>query len=186
MDGNYYLKLLDKNTDDLNYLCQNFQKYTDQSNTDFYVTNEDSLGEIQTAIGKAQLLINQKFKQFRGLCVKNLKDKSDDVLLGEGEFLTLDGDLAGFWDMVCLQIEDIKRLFIKLDEMKSNNWIIIRKPIKPKTENQKPLISNSKNKGYIVASKKNSDAARQRLMEAKKRAAALKLKNQNNDIEIFE
>lgn len=108
------------------------------------------------------------------------------MLLGEGEFLTLDGDLAGFWDMVCLQIEDIKRLFIKLDEMKSNNWIIIRKPIKPKTENQKPLISNSKNKGYIVASKKNSDAARQRLMEAKKRAAALKLKNQNNDIEIFE
>ncbi len=95
--------------------------------------------------------------------------------------------------MVCLQIEDIHRLFLKLDDMKANNWEIIRKPlVKTKTENQKPnndcnhTNNTKKNSTYVVASKKNSDAARQRLIEAKKRAAALKLKNQNKDIEIFE
>ena len=31
-----------------------------------------ALGQIQTTIGKAQLLFSQKFKQFRGLCVKNM------------------------------------------------------------------------------------------------------------------
>lgn len=192
-DGSYYLKLLDENTALLNGLCQNYYKYTDQSNTEFYVTIEDSLGEIQTSIGKAQLLINQKFKQFRGLCVKNLRDKSNEVELKEGEFVTLDADLAGFWDMVCLQIEDIQRLFLKLDEMKANNWEIIRKPItKTKIENKKPVLNNCNNTKkvagmpYVVASKKNTDASRQRLIEAKKRAAALKSKNQNNDIEIFE
>lgn len=197
MDGNYYLKLLDDNTIELNKLCDAYQKYTDQSNVEFYVSNEESLGEIQTAIGKAQLLINQKFKQFRGLCMKNLKEKMEYIEHKEGEFVTLDGDLAGFWDMVCLQIDDIHNLFKKLEEMKANNWEFVRtvsksKAIPKKTENKRPLINSNKttnNKVTVscgVASKKNTDAARQRLIEAKKKAAALKLKNQNNDIEIFE
>lgn len=87
--------------------------------------------------------------------------------------------------MVCLQIDDIHNLFTKLEEMKANNWEYTRpkpKTVVKKTENKKPVI-NSSNK---VSSSKNSDAARQRLIEAKKKAAALKLKNQNNDIEIFE
>lgn len=184
-DGNYYLKLLDQETKNLNALCDAFKKYTDPANVEDYVTNEDSLGEIQTAIGKAQLLINQKFKQFRGLCVKNLNDKSEYIEQKEGEFVTLDGDLAGFWDMVCLQIDDIHSLFRKLDSMKANNWEFVRpkpKTVVRKTENKKPLV-NSSNK---APSSKGTDAARQRLIEAKKKAAALKLKNQNNDIEIFE
>jgi len=184
MDGNYYIKLLNENTILLNELCDQFKKYIDPTDNEF-VSNEDSLGEIQTAIGKAQLLINQKFKQFRGLCVKNIKDKSNEAELAEGEFVTLDGDLAGFWDMVCLQIEDIQRLFKKLDEMKSNNWEFVKKvkPIAKKTENKKPILVNQKKP---IVTKKNTDAARQRLIEAKKKAAALRLKNQNNDIEIFE
>lgn len=87
--------------------------------------------------------------------------------------------------MVCLQIEDIQRLFKKLDEMKSNNWEFVKKvkPIAKKTENKKPILVNQKKP---IVTKKNTDAARQRLIEAKKKAAALRLKNQNNDIEIFE
>ncbi len=120
-------------------------------------------------------------------------DKSNELALKEGEFVTLDADLAGFWDMVCLQIEDIHRLFTKLDEMKANNWEITRKPLlKTKIENQKPnkninnIAHAKKNSTHVLASKKNSDAARQRLIEAKKKAATLKSNNQNNDIEIFE
>jgi len=33
---------------------------------------KSALGQIQTTIGKAHLLINQKFKQFKGLCDKNI------------------------------------------------------------------------------------------------------------------
>ena len=101
--------------------------------------------------------------------------------------------------MVYLQIEDIQGLFKKLDEMKANNWEYIRKPkptvVKKSVNNtKKPLVnksSNTQNTNKVattygsVASKK-SDDARKRLIEAKKKAAALKLKNQNNEIEIFE
>lgn len=34
--------------------------------------SEDSAGRIRAAIGKANLLLSQKFIQFQGLCEKNL------------------------------------------------------------------------------------------------------------------
>lgn len=193
-DGDYFSKLLDGSTIELNILCQNYQKYIEPTNTEFYITNEDSLGEVQTTIGKAQLLINKKFKQFRGLCVKNVKDKTNTSELKEGEFVTLDDDLAGFWDMVCLQIDEIHSLFKNLDELKANNWeyVLQRKVTKPvntkKTEIKKPILVNNNNQIKPAAEKKvaaNRSDARGRLIAAKK-AAALKLKNQNNDVEIFE
>ena len=70
--------------------------------------------------------------------------------------------------------------------MKANNWEFVRpkpKTVLKKTENKKPLVNSSNNKAPVS---KSADASRQRLIEAKKKAAALKLKNQNNDIEIFE
>lgn len=33
-------------------------------------------GQIRAAIGKANLLVNKKFKQFRGLCNKNLVSRA--------------------------------------------------------------------------------------------------------------
>lgn len=72
--------------------------------------------------------------------------------------------------------------------MKLNNWEFVKK-VKPitvkKNVNKKPAVVNQK-KIIVTPSKKNTDAARQRLIEAKKKAAALRLNNQNNDIEIFE
>lgn len=62
---------MEKSTKQINALCDEFQVYIDEA-SDVYVKNEDIQGQIQTAIGKGQLLINQKFKQFRGLCEKNL------------------------------------------------------------------------------------------------------------------
>lgn len=67
-DGNWFLNELNKTTDDIK------QKI---DLTEQMLNNEDSLseeisGKLRAAIGKANLLINKKFKQFRELCLKNI------------------------------------------------------------------------------------------------------------------
>ena len=53
-------------------------------------------GDVRTAIGKAQLLIAQRFKQFSGLI--------DNCEFNTGEKETTCQDLDGFWDMVFFQV----------------------------------------------------------------------------------
>jgi hypothetical protein len=184
MDGNYYVKLIEINTAKILELCKQYESFTDESSSN-YVTNEDALGQIQTTIGKAHLLINQKFKQFKGLCDKNMKHKIDTSDLKEGEFVTLDGDLAGFWDMVCLQIKDILSMFNMLNELKHNEWSLeklkslntnlvvttkknVKTPLKP--------LKPSNNTTVVIKSDTARLAAKQRLIEAKKNAALIKQK----------
>lgn len=31
-------------------------------------------------------------------------------------------DLQGFWEMVCLQVENVDALYVELDEMRANGW----------------------------------------------------------------
>ena len=38
-------------------------------------------------------------------------------------FQTTDADLAGFWDMVLLQVADVDGMFTELDELRRHNWI---------------------------------------------------------------
>jgi hypothetical protein len=151
----------------------------------FFLFFFQALGQIQTTIGKAHLLINQKFKQFKGLCDKNMKHKIDTSDLKEGEFVTLDGDLAGFWDMVCLQIKDILSMFNMLNELKHNEWSLeklkslntnlvvttkknVKTPLKP--------LKPSNNTTVVIKSDTARLAAKQRLIEAKKNAALIKQK----------
>ncbi len=115
--------------------------------------------------------------------------------MNDGEFMTRDEDLAGFWDMVCLQIEDIQRMFNQLDELKSNNWQIVnpvtiikqvvKRPIVKK--NQQSTTTTTTNltnnvKTVNSSTKARADAARQRLIEAKKNAALIKQQQQLEDI----
>lgn len=197
-DGHYYIKLLDKNTTRILDLCKQYESFVDEASPN-YVTNEDALGQIQTTIGKAHLLINQKFKQFKGLCDKNIKDKIDTSDLKEGEFVTLDGDLAGFWDMVCLQIQDIQNMFNMLNELKQNEWIldkintnnvvtkkVTKKPFKSTTNTNQTNAANVKSTANKTSSNLSQNdtarqAARQRLLEAKKNAALTKQKESEQE-----
>lgn len=38
----------------------------------FYMFGHIVLGKVRSAVGSAQLLMSQKFQQFRGLCEQNL------------------------------------------------------------------------------------------------------------------
>jgi len=40
----------------------------------------------------------------------------------EEPFQTTDADLAGFWDMVLLQVADVDRMFNELDELRRHDW----------------------------------------------------------------
>jgi len=42
----------------------------------------------------------------------------------EEPFQTTDADLAGFWDMVLLQVADVDRMFCELDELRRHEWNI--------------------------------------------------------------
>ena len=61
-------------------------------------------GQIRASTGKAQLLIAQRFRQFRGLV--------DDCEFKTGARETTCDDLQGFWDMVYVQVGVLVSLLI--------------------------------------------------------------------------
>ena len=77
------------------------------------------IGQIRLAIGQSNLFINERFKQFSGLI--------DDCVLKRGEKEIKVEDLAGFWDMIYYQVEDLKTKYDQLEAMERNNWV----PLEP-------------------------------------------------------
>ncbi|KAH7952067.1 hypothetical protein HPB52_017801 [Rhipicephalus sanguineus] len=133
--------------------------------------SEDMKGRIRAAIGKANLLINKKFKQFKELCLKNIEQNVDDP------FPTTGSDLAGFWDMVMLQVDNVHALFEELSVLKANNWVepkteskstALPRPVKKVASRSMPASPRRSEKAEEAA--KSRLEARKRLMEAKRQA----------------
>lgn len=72
-------------------------------------------GQLRTTVGKVNLLISQKFAQFRGLCNNCIEPATTD-------FVTLPSDLEGFWAMVMLQVDDVRAMIASVDTLRQNNW----------------------------------------------------------------
>ncbi|XP_052085181.1 uncharacterized protein LOC127722331 [Mytilus californianus] len=135
-DVAYFRQLLKSQTERLNQLCQ---KWDDINTSNL---SEDVEGQLRTVVGQAQLLIAQRFKQFRGLV--------DNCEFKQGEKETTCTDLQGFWEMIYFQVEDVNQKFIDLDKLKANNWDlssiqpkkqIIKKKVAPKAVVKKPVKS---------------------------------------------
>ncbi|XP_065305301.1 uncharacterized protein [Dermacentor albipictus] len=134
--------------------------------------SEDMKGRIRAAIGKANLLITKKFKQFKELCLKNIEQNVDDP------FPTTGSDLAGFWDMVMLQVDNVHMLFEELSMLKANNWVepsetkstraVVPRPAKKVASRSVPASPKRSEKAEEAA--KSRLEARKRLMEAKRQA----------------
>uniref|UniRef100_A0A131YIA1 Discs large-associated protein 1 n=1 Tax=Rhipicephalus appendiculatus TaxID=34631 RepID=A0A131YIA1_RHIAP len=134
--------------------------------------SEDMKGRIRAAIGKANLLISKKFKQFKELCLKNIEQNVDDP------FPTTGSDLAGFWDMVMLQVDNVHALFEELRLLKANNWVepaktesksvALPRPVKKVASRSMPASPRRSEKAEEAA--KSRLEARKRLMEAKRQA----------------
>ncbi|KAF6715970.1 Disks large-associated protein 4 [Oryzias melastigma] len=167
-DGNWFLKLLQAETGRMEGWCQQMEQETKDNKL-----SEEVLGTIRSAVGSAQLLISQKFEQFRGLCNENLNVNANPRPTAQ--------DLAGFWDLLQLSIEDISMKFDELYQLKANNWQLPEKPEKKDDNKQlpssvpkkqpKPRLPTGKDKSVDSAVDKQRQEARKRLMAAKRAAS---------------
>ncbi|KAM4583067.1 disks large-associated protein 4 isoform 3-T5 [Fundulus diaphanus] len=120
-DGHWFLKLLQAETARMEGWCQQMEQETKDNHL-----SEEVLGKVRSAVGSAQLLMSQKFQQFRGLCEQNLNVTANPRPTAQ--------DLAGFWDLLQLSIEDISLKFDELYHLKSNDW----QPVPPAATQSSP------------------------------------------------
>ncbi|XP_012725999.1 disks large-associated protein 4 isoform X4 [Fundulus heteroclitus] len=137
-DGHWFLKLLQAETARMEGWCQQMEQETKDNHL-----SEEVLGKVRSAVGSAQLLMSQKFQQFRGLCEQNLNVTANPRPTAQ--------DLAGFWDLLQLSIEDISLKFDELYHLKSNDW----QPVPPAATQSSPERKNE-DKAALPASKKPS------------------------------
>lgn len=112
-NGLYYLDLL--NTEK-SFIAQEVARAEEILKNQEAALDDDTVGRIRSAIGKANLLVNKKCKQFEGLCESNLNKDAND------QYATLNEDLAGFWDMLSIQVVDVRKSFETLWQVQESNW----------------------------------------------------------------
>lgn len=173
-DGYYFIKVLENETFKFEeQICD----YEEDLNSG--VEMPDEVRDcVLAGVGMAKLLMAQKLAQFRGLCDKNI-----NVTVEQDPHTPTCQDLAGFWDMVSIQVEHIHFLFSELAEMRKNGWKmksvdLPAKSTKTKTKKNAGVNKPIKPKVKSEAAKARDDA-RKKMLEDRKRA--MKLKQQNQD-----
>ncbi|XP_006524246.3 disks large-associated protein 1 isoform X15 [Mus musculus] len=176
-DGHWFLKLLQAERDRMEGWCKLMEREERENNLP-----EDILGKIRTAVGSAQLLMAQKFYQFRELCEENLNPNAHPRPTSQ--------DLAGFWDMLQLSIENISMKFDELHQLKANNWKQMD-PLDKKERRAPPPVPKKPAKGPAPLIRERSlessqrQEARKRLMAAK-RAASVRQNSATESAESIE
>ncbi|KAH9504620.1 hypothetical protein Btru_062454 [Bulinus truncatus] len=107
----FYKQLIFSESERLTKLCETWTEHLKKQPCEI---GEDVQGQIRSTVGKAQLLMDQRFKQFSGLI--------NDCEFNIGEKETTPTDLQGFWEMIYCQVEDVDGLFNKLSELEKCNW----------------------------------------------------------------
>ncbi|XP_015814947.3 disks large-associated protein 4 isoform X2 [Nothobranchius furzeri] len=179
-DGHWFLKLLQAETGRMEGWCHQMEQEAKDNQL-----SEEVLGKVRSAVGSAQLLISQKFQQFRGLCEQNLNVNASPRPTAQ--------DLAGFWDLLQLSIEDISLKFDELYHLKSNDWQPVssvavqsaperknddkeahpasKKPGKGRPTLSREKSADSSSTSLSASAEKQRQEARKRLLAAKKAAS---------------
>lgn len=161
--GSYFINLV-------NLECDSIKRLVAQVECLLPIAPESGQARIQAVVGKSNLLMSQKIKQFLGLCENNISCALDDVSRPKNN------DLEGFWDMVKIQVDQVKTEMNAVIELNSKGWpedediVKPTKIIKVKTKVKKPVVSNSK-----------YDAARRKAIEEQRKA----MKNLQTEDVIF-
>lgn len=82
---------------------------------------EEVLELIRNAIGSAQMLMSQKVQQFFRLCQQSVDPSTYPQPSSQ--------DLAGFWDLLQLNIEDVRVKFQDLQRLKDSGWLPSEKKV---------------------------------------------------------
>ncbi|XP_026806771.1 uncharacterized protein LOC113549593 [Rhopalosiphum maidis] len=163
--GNYFIKLV-------NLECDAIKKLISQVECLLPIAPEHGQARIQAIIGKSNLLMSKKIQQFVGLCESNISCAHDDLSRPKNN------DLEGFWDMVKIQVNQVKTEMRNIIDISNKGWPDDEdqnkekpiKTIKVKTKAKKPVVLNSK-----------YDAARRKAIEEQRKA----MKNLKSDDVIF-
>ncbi|KAK2891622.1 disks large-associated protein 2 isoform X1 [Channa argus] len=161
-DGSWFMQLLHAETKRMESWCKEMEAEAEENDL-----SEEILGKIRSAVGSAQLLMSQKFQQFYWLCQQNLDPSAMPRPTSQ--------DLAGFWDLLQLSIDDVTMKFDQLQQIKNNNWRPVdspeKKPPAPvpkKTARKKSPITREKS---LDLPDRHRQEARRRLMAAKRAAS---------------
>ncbi|XP_003704181.1 uncharacterized protein LOC100879076 isoform X2 [Megachile rotundata] len=188
-NGHYFMKLLKQETDRLLSLAASAE--AELASGDTVALPEEAAGKLRSAAGKARLLASQKMQQFEGLCQKNINQ-----VPGE-EFPTTDEDLAGFWDMVMLQVVQVNELFDQIEKLRNSQWqetVPEKKTLAAAPQNGSATkrrvtpVHKVKSTANSEANKKAREAreqARRQLIEERRRAMRSKAQNSENTVKIF-
>uniref|UniRef100_K7FZN8 DLG associated protein 3 n=1 Tax=Pelodiscus sinensis TaxID=13735 RepID=K7FZN8_PELSI len=158
-DGEWFIKLLQAEVEKMEGWCQQMEREAED-----YDLPEEVLEKIRSAVGSTQLLMSQKVQQFFRLCQQNMDPNAFPMPTFQ--------DLAGFWDLLQLSIEDVSLKFAELQQLKANGW----KLIEPKEEKKVPPPIPKKpprSKVHPVKERSLDSVDRQR-QEARKRLLAAK------------
>ena len=154
MDASYFRNIAKNEIDRLQSRCAKWESEQEE------VMLEEIKGKIRTVVGQVQLLVTKKFKQFSGLL-----DLSEDPT---AEKKTLVSDLQGFWEMMYIQVEDIDKKFLELEELKENNWE--EKKVEVKKKNAKRATKAKKTASKIATNKVSESRNKFREMRAQMKA----------------
>uniref|UniRef100_A0A673SLK3 DLG associated protein 2 n=1 Tax=Suricata suricatta TaxID=37032 RepID=A0A673SLK3_SURSU len=165
-DGSWFVKLLHTETKRMEGWCKDMEREAEENDL-----SEEILGKIRSAVGSAQLLMSQKFQQFYWLCQQNMDPSAMPRPTSQ--------DLAGYWDMLQLSVEDVSMKFDELHQLKLNDWKIIESPERKEERKVPPPIPKKPPKGKFPITREKSldlpdrqrQEARRRLMAAKRAAS---------------
>uniref|UniRef100_A0A667ZA37 Discs, large (Drosophila) homolog-associated protein 2b n=1 Tax=Myripristis murdjan TaxID=586833 RepID=A0A667ZA37_9TELE len=164
-DGSWFMQLLHNETKRMEGWCKEMEREAEEHDL-----SEEILGKIRSAVGSAQLLMSQKFQQFYWLCQQNLDPSAMPRPTSQ--------DLAGFWDLLQLSIDDVTAKFDELQQIKSNQWQLVESPEKKERKWPPPLPKRpAKGRGAMMRERsldlqdRQRQEARRRLMAAKRAAS---------------
>ncbi|XP_030642175.1 disks large-associated protein 2 [Chanos chanos] len=164
-DGSWFMQLLHTETKRMEGWCKEMEGEAEENDL-----SEEILGKIRSAVGSAQLLMSQKFQQFYWLCQQNLDPSAMPRPTSQ--------DLAGFWDLLQLSIDDVTSKFDELQRIKSNRWKLIESPVKKKmhvfAHEQLPPPVPKKTLRKSVTREKSLDLPDRQRQEARRRLMAAK------------
>ncbi|KAK3873747.1 hypothetical protein Pcinc_021254 [Petrolisthes cinctipes] len=169
----HFLAEVKKETDKLRAMCEHWRGVLNATQH----ISEDSVGDINVAIGQGELLMKERFVQFCGLI--------EDCRLGRGEKEVTPQDLQGFWDIIYVQVEDVLRKFHRLDCLEKEDVAAERKSVPVQAKVAKKIIPKQPCPKKLKASSglhAHIQAARQKLKQEKE--AKLKEKSKFSESKL--
>ncbi|XP_020930278.1 disks large-associated protein 2 isoform X1 [Sus scrofa] len=161
-DGSWFLKLLHTETKRMEGWCKEMEREAEENDL-----SEEILGKIRSAVGSAQLLMSQKFQQFYWLCQQNMDPSAMPRPTSQ--------DLAGYWDMLQLSVQDVSMKFDELHQLKLNDWRAAESPDRKEERKVPPPIPKKPPKGKLAITREKSlDLPDRQRQEARRRLAAAK------------